>query len=226
MIVDQAVLSALSLGLSVVFIYAGTKAEFSLYALVSSGLLLGLGVQNAIIITPLIVNGARFAPDERTSLRRQLVNLQLPLSILVGIAGGVAAAIALGHGSRAPAAMPGAVLVAVLGGWLREFRRGEQILEQRYAALLLGDIATAAITVGLLLCVIVARVRVQAWIVLICAGAAAMATGIGAVRASFRLRQSRYPLTWRELFGQKSRGGGEAVNRGDGDGGQSRAWQS
>ena len=133
---DEALLSALNLGLALVLIRGGSKTDYGVYSLVSGIIVLVRGAQSSMVLTPLATMGGRLKGDGRAAFIRALSQLQAGFGIIVALAlaggiwlfvGGAAWPLALGSG------------VALLGTWLREFRRGVALLEGRNGAALAGD---------------------------------------------------------------------------------------
>ena len=139
---DQALVSATSLGVALLFVRGAAKEEYGIYTLVNGLVLLGGGVQAALITTPLTANASRLAGVERARFLVAVGRLQRRLAgasaLLLG--GGITAwELATSRGARAALLLGGAASVAVLGCFAREFQRTNQFLDERPGRALLSD---------------------------------------------------------------------------------------
>ena len=141
--VDQALLSALSLAAAGLFIRFSSKENYGVYTLIAGLVLLGTGVQAALVTTPLTALGARMAAAERARFVAAAFRLQcllalacsVLLSLVVALRGG-SAWLALGAG------------VALAGGWMREFLRTVAFLDEQPARALTGDTVYVLLAAG------------------------------------------------------------------------------
>src|SRR5687768_5802814 len=74
--VDEALLGILSLALALVPIAGASKAEYGVFALVSSVIPLFRGAQASLVLTPLATVGARLRGRERVSFVRGVSRFQ------------------------------------------------------------------------------------------------------------------------------------------------------
>ena len=145
MVVDQGILSALMLVMNLALIRGGNKDDYALFVIVMSVILLAQTIQNATICMPLMVMGPGWDAREREGFRAHLRS--------VNARGGVLSAVVCGAGALAWGWRNGHVDVglvmsaglAVLGVWLREYRRTVQLQEGRVAALTASDAVAAGI---------------------------------------------------------------------------------
>lgn len=178
--VDQGVLSALNLAIALAFIRYASKAEFGVYTLVNGLVLLALGVQTALVVTPLTANGARLVGVARASFVGAVFRLQcalgaaMALLLALGVHGYEAAH---GVGSRhGPLALGAGIAVA--GGWMREFYRSVEFLDHRSDRALVGDLCFVAGAALALVAVRVCTGCVRASSVLCAVGGAALLPGL------------------------------------------------
>lgn len=173
--IDEAMLSAISFGISLAFIRVGDKSDFGVYTLVMGIILLIRGVENAIVVTPLTTHGARLERNDR----ERFVGAVERLQTLLGLAGALLlAAGLLVRGGAGSVQLAGAAAFAAFGTWLREFQRSVWLLEERNGQALIGDAIYAALTmIGLAIVWIVER-TVTTTTVLFVTGCGAFAPGV------------------------------------------------
>lgn len=177
--VDQGVLSALNLAIALVFIRFASKTEFGVYTLVNGLVLLALGVQTALVVTPLTANGARLVGPARSSFVAAVFRLQCALGAAMALllaAGVHGYEVAHGRVAHGPLAL-GAGL-AVAGGWMREFHRSVEFLDHRSDRALFGDLCFVACAASALVVVRTCTGCVRASTVLCSVGGAALLPGL------------------------------------------------
>jgi len=173
--IDEALLGVLSLALALVLIQGGSKAEYGVFALVSSVILLFRGAQGSLVLTPLATVGGRLRGRERVGFVRGLARFQVGFGVVVALALTGGLWVFVGDGGWGLAAGSG---LALIGNWLREFRRGLAVMEGRVGGALLGDGVFALLAVAMTL---------AAWTLLggLSAGHVLAAIGIAAGGAAF-----------------------------------------
>ncbi len=172
--VDEALLGILSLALALVLIAGASKAEYGVFALVSSVILLFRGAQGSLVLTPLATVGGRLRGRERVAFVRGMSRFQAGFGVLVAIAMTGGLWLFVGHGEWGLAAGSG---LALIGNWLREFRRGLAVMEGRAGGALAGD--------GLFAVLAAAMTLAACFVVGASAGAILGAIGVAAGVASF-----------------------------------------
>src|SRR5437016_3184405 len=175
---DQAVLSGLNMFIGGLFIAAAPKEEYGTYTLAFAFVLLLNSVQNAVITTPLTANGARLGSTEQENMVDAMFRIQTGLVAALGVA--TAAGLwlwALAHHGPWSGQLTLGVALAVVGAWMREFRRTEHFLRLDAKKVFAGDL----IFVGLAsVCLVAlywkAETMRASWALLI-VGLAGVATG-------------------------------------------------
>ena len=121
---DQAWLSALSLAVSLAFIYFATKEQYGDYLLLLTPLFLIQGIQNALILSPVSTVLPSAPPAEQDLTYGTAVASLVAFAVIAGVGGGIGLAIYswLAHGSASPL-LVGAFGLAVAGVCAREGRR-------------------------------------------------------------------------------------------------------
>lgn len=175
---DQAVLSAVSFTIGVLFIATDSRSEFAVYTLALTGIQLASSVQNALIITPMMANTPHLDKPDRASFVTSMVRIGSRIAIaasLVFTAGvfGVATFAAYEVGWVALAGG-----LALLGMWSRELRRARQFLDLRPWRVLAGDAIYASLSIGVVLVALLEHRSISAGLALAGCGAAGLLTGL------------------------------------------------
>ena len=144
--VDEVLLGVLSLALALVLIRGASKAEYGVFALVCTIMLLFRGAQTSLVLTPLATLGGRLRGAERISFVRSLSRLQAGLGVVLALA--VTGAVLIVAGGEGWSLAVGSGL-ALAGAWLREFRRGAALLDGRAVGALVGDTVFAALAAAM-----------------------------------------------------------------------------
>jgi hypothetical protein len=129
-----------------VLIRGASKAEYGVFALVCTIMLLFRGAQTSLVLTPLATLGGRLRGGERISFVRSLSRLQGALGMVLALAVTGTVLIVLGSESWTLAVGSG---LALAGAWLREFRRGAALLDGRAGGALAGDTLFAALAAAM-----------------------------------------------------------------------------
>jgi O-antigen/teichoic acid export membrane protein len=144
--IDEALLSALSFGLSLALIHWSGKVEFGLYTLVTGIVLLIRGVQNAVILVPMTTNGSRLVGEDRGQFIAAVRRIQRLMGLVTALVLGVA----LLYFAAWPLAA--SATVYAIGTWAREFQRNRWLLDARNTRALGGDLVyVLACAVGIAL---------------------------------------------------------------------------
>jgi O-antigen/teichoic acid export membrane protein len=198
---DQALMSGLSLFIGALFIARAPKEEYGVYALVVALVLLLNGVQNALVCTPLTANGARLQGEEQGAFIDRMFGLQTSLAlVLAGLTGVGIWMWERGSGHAETEALARATAVAVMGAWMREFRRTENFLRLQVWKALFGDVAYLVLACTGLLLVGAHTGTMRASWALAVVGVAGVVTGL----RTFHGSQVRAPMlpTLRLIGGQ------------------------
>lgn len=186
--IDQAILSIVSFGIGLAFIRWTTKEDYGVFLLCSALILLVVGIQNALISTPMTVRGPQMASDrsERfySGLYRGQVWVTLGLGLLAGAT--VAACWLLGVISTSIALIGIGTTIAAIGALKREFARSLWFLKGAAARVVKVDVLYGLIVA--LAAYWVFKLWVEAAVAGILVG-----MGVGNVPASFGGRGSLNP---------------------------------
>lgn len=184
--VDQALLSAMSLGTVVLFIHSAPKEEYGRYTLVNGLVLLATGMQAALVTTPLTALGSRLGRAERNEMVATVFDLQSLLALALG--GLLALGIRFLDGDRWLAA---AAALAVAGAFLREYQRTADYLDRAPGRVLIGDLAYVALAAAGLVAAMHAGHALRAPAVLAAVGGAALVSSLGLLRRRNGARHAR-----------------------------------
>src|SRR5262249_25157082 len=135
MAVDQGLLSVLTLAVNLVLIRLGTKSEYALFCIITSCILLTQSIQNGALGTPLVVLGGRVPKSELPGLLGYLHRINGAAALMAAaLCAGVAYFVPRAHGGRS-LGLPMGAAIAVLGFWLREYRRTNQLRDGLFRGL-------------------------------------------------------------------------------------------
>ncbi len=151
MAVDQGILSLLTLFLNLVLIHRGTKPEYALFCIVMSCILLAQSVQNGAVCTPLVVLGSRVGSPELPTLKSYLQRINLWGTLVAAVICSGLTFLVPGRPVHPGFGLAIGTAVAVVGLWLREYRRTNQLREGQFGALLRGD---AVVGIALVSCLL------------------------------------------------------------------------
>jgi len=147
---DQGLLSVLMLSVNLALIHWGTKAEYALFAIVMSAILLSQSIQNAAICVPLMVLGRLWEPREFPGFEAHLRRMNLAGATISAAACAGLALASTGGNHSLNLGLAGAAGLAVAGVWLREYRRTTQLREDQLGALAASDAVVAALVLSAL----------------------------------------------------------------------------
>lgn len=153
---DQALLSLVSLAVSLALIRLGTKSDYGLYVLLLAPVYLVQGLQNAILISPFSTRFGSGAANQAEGAQRALFWGQIYFVALAGVAGAIGVRfMAERVGVQATGYLP--IFFGVgLGGWLvREWIRAHQYVVGDVRGALFGNLCyagsvSAVVVVGVL----------------------------------------------------------------------------
>jgi len=175
---DQAVLSGLNMFVGGLFIAAAPKEEYGTYTLAFAFVLLLNSVQNAVITTPLTTNGARLGTVEQENMVDAMFRLQIGLVAALAAATAVGLWLwALAHHGPWSGWLTAGVALAVVGAWLREFRRTEHFLRLDAKKVFAGDLMFVGLASACLVAVYWKAQTMRASWALLIVGLAGVATG-------------------------------------------------
>jgi O-antigen/teichoic acid export membrane protein len=148
MAVDQGILSLATLFVNLLLIHRGTKPEYALFCIVMSCILLGQSVQNGAVCTPLVVLGGRLGMREIPTLTSYLQRINLWGALGAAVICGGLTFIVPGRPVGPGLGLATGAALAVVGLWLREYRRTRQLREDRLGSLLGGDVVMGIVLVS------------------------------------------------------------------------------
>jgi O-antigen/teichoic acid export membrane protein len=178
--IDQALLSVLNFAVALLFIRYAAKEEYGHYTLVNGAVMLAVGVQTALVITPLTANGTRLEGEARRAFVAALFLLQAAMAVVAALVLGAGVWLAVRGGGGGPDALllGAGAGAAVLGSFMREFHRSVEFLGHRSARALAGDIVYVAIAATVLAALWLWTRSLHAWMVLTSVGAGAFLPGL------------------------------------------------
>jgi len=177
--IDQAVLSGLNMFIGGLFIATATKEEYGVYALAFAFVLLLNSVQSAVITTPLTANGARLNAVHQERLVDAMFRLQTGLLIVLGVVTAFGVRLwAQAQGDGLSWGLALGTSIAMVGAWMREFRRTEHFLRLDPWRVFTGDLVYVGLAcVGLVVLYMRTGTMRASWALLI-VGFAGVATGV------------------------------------------------
>jgi O-antigen/teichoic acid export membrane protein len=139
---DQALLSLVNFGMSALFIYRGSPAEFALYSAYMSAFYLVATAQNALLSTPMMVLTSKMEEDERDTFERGLFSLLMvgAVPICLAVVFGMKLLTARAGISVLAALYVGIALVPLM---LRDHLRAQEFSNLRPEVALRRDLAFA-----------------------------------------------------------------------------------
>lgn len=138
-IVDQAIVSAFNLGLSLAFIALTTPAEFGRFAVVQAALLIGLSLQVPLVLIPTNF----LIPGREPAVQRAQISMLTSINAIVAaVAGGSGMAVAVLYGHGLPVMV--ALIVLFTISVLREQVRTTFFVHGKAARTLVHDMAYIA----------------------------------------------------------------------------------
>lgn len=190
-LLDQGILSALSLVLAALLVRVAGREAFGLYSQLLSLQSLFSAVHAGMFVSAYLSIGARMGPGERAAYRAHMTRLELLLSPAMALAS--MALLAAGFRLAGVPSSPGLVIAfgfALLGLWWREFLRQAQFAQMRHDRALLVDGGYV-----LLLCALLAAVtfagRLDNTTVFGAMAVAAIAATLPAMLATLRTAATR-----------------------------------
>lgn len=155
-IVEQLILSGLSLLINIAFIAVSSKEEFGIFSILNSYLLLAVSLQTAIFSVPVTVEIARFTEEEK---KRSLITSSwavLPIAMFLSAISALVLYIYFRlnqHENVVSTCI--AFAAAIFTTWIREFSRTLNVLQgQLMKSLKLAIIYSAIISAAIAFCVL------------------------------------------------------------------------
>jgi O-antigen/teichoic acid export membrane protein len=203
-------LSLQNMLIGISFIYGSTTHEYASYSLIYSALLLLASVQNVVVLVPLTTKGSAAREEDRHGVLDSMVGAQ---SVLLWASGLGLAAFSLTV-SIEPllhrVALCLGCIAGVVGSWVREYRRSEQILLGHHVQLVWADVLSTGVLLAGLLATISGFGTLGAAVALFITGLAGIAGSlaarpialwpktlrIGMLTARDLLSESRWTLPW------------------------------
>lgn len=139
-IVDQAILSAFNLGLSLLLVALAPPDAFGLFVVLISVQFVLLSVQNALVVTPLNVLIPGRAEDEQRRQLGMLASANLAMVLLGAVGGAVMAVV---YGTPPVTAVAAAATIGL--ALMREYARNVLIVSERMARALVLDLVFVAV---------------------------------------------------------------------------------
>lgn len=203
-LVDQALLSISNFLIGLIFIKYATKHDYYAYSQLIGYVALTSAIQGALInTTALTLLPGKFG-IERDRVTNVFFGLQLVLSVLLAIAGGlflwlVPSAISM---DSIDPALAVAMVLMVLATWLREFLRNVQFINLRAEKCLQQDIAYVLLLAPCMAVLVFAR-NVEAALMLLVIGGAALISAMPWLRQTAiwpELELKQWKDLWQEIW--------------------------
>lgn len=161
---DQAVLSGASFFMGAMLLMLAAKEDYGFFSILFSYVALALGLQSALI-GMVIASAAGSRPDWREiGVPAEYFQFQFALGMGLSVVSGIVCAINFGG------ELGFAFAIAMLGNWLREFRRTELISTLRTLDALRADMVYAFAAIGGALAFVTASGQATATVALTCLG--------------------------------------------------------
>lgn len=203
-LVDQALLSISNFVIGLVFIKYATKHDYYAYSQLIGYVALTSAIQGALVnTTALTLLPGKFGA-ERGRVTNVFFGLQLVLSVLLAITGGlflwlVPSAVSM---DAIGTSLAVAMVLMVLATWLREFLRNVQFINLRAEKCLQQDIAYVALLTPCIALLVFAK-NVEAALMLLVVGGAALISALPwlrqtAIRPVLELKQ--WKALWQEIW--------------------------